>query len=214
MSLHDYHKKRKFDQTPEPTGTHKKNSGALTFVVQKHEASRLHYDFRLELNGVLKSWAVPKGPSMNPDDKRLAVIVEDHPMDYADFEGIIPKGNYGGGTVMVWDKGVYSPIAFVDRKKAEIILEEQLKKGHLTFVLLGVKLRGEFALVKTQGSEDNQWLLIKAHDEYATKKDVTKLDQSVLTNRSMDEIAKQAKSKNEIWISKQKHIEIKKARKA
>lgn len=214
MSLREYHKKRQFNKTPEPKGTEKQTTGALTFVVQKHVATRLHYDFRLELNGVLKSWAIPKGPSLNPDDKRLAVMVEDHPMDYENFEGIIPKGNYGGGTVMVWDRGVYSPIAFVDRKKAEIILEEQLAKGHLTFILLGEKLRGEFALVKTHGREENQWLLIKAHDEYTSKKDILNHDTSVLSNHSMDEIAKEAKMKNEVWHSKPKNLNLENAPKA
>lgn len=208
MSLRDYTKKRTFDKTPEPKGTKKQTSGALTFVVQKHAATRLHYDFRLEMTGVLKSWAIPKGPSLNPEDKRLAVMVEDHPIEYANFEGIIPKGNYGGGTVMVWDKGVYSPIAFVDRKKAEVILEEQLKKGHLTFVLLGEKLRGEFALVKTHGGEENAWLLIKAHDEYASKKDILKQNRSVIAHRSMDEIAKESKTKNDVWYSKSKKINL------
>lgn len=209
MSLREYHKKRIFHKTPEPKGTHQETTGPLTFVIQKHAASRLHYDFRLELSGVLKSWAIPKGPSLNPDEKRLAIMVEDHPIDYAQFEGIIPKGNYGAGTVMVWDKGVYTPIAFVDRKKAEVLLQEQLTKGHLTFIMLGEKLRGEFALVKTHRGEENAWLLIKANDEYASKNDILRKDHSVLTERSMEQIAKQAEKKNEVWFSKpQKRIVI------
>jgi bifunctional non-homologous end joining protein LigD len=203
MSLSAYRKKRTFQKTPEPKGKKRDTTGPLTFVIQKHHATRLHYDFRLELGGVLKSWAVPKGPSMNPDDKRLAVMVEDHPLDYATFEGIIPKGNYGGGTVMVWDRGVYTPIAFVDRKKAEAVLSAQLEKGHLTFMMLGEKLKGEFALVKTQGKEDNAWLLIKAGDEYAEKKDILQEDTSVLTGRSLDQIKKQAGEKD-VWHSKPK----------
>lgn len=201
MSLHVYRKKRSFDKTPEPEGKEATTAGPLTFVVQKHQASRLHYDFRLELDGVLKSWAVPKGPSLNPDDKRLAVMVEDHPLEYANFEGIIPKGQYGGGTVMVWDRGVYSPIAFVDRKKAEILLKEQLQKGHLTFLLLGEKLKGEFALVRTHNAEENAWLLIKAHDTYASKKDILQKDTSVSTKRTMEQIKKQATDKD-VWQSK------------
>ena len=121
MSLAQYKKKRAEDKTPEPFGG-KSSKGPLTFVIQRHEASRLHYDFRLELDGVLKSWAVPKGPSSNPEDKRLAMMVEDHPMDYANFEGIIPKGQYGGGTVMVWDRGVYMPYDSKDRETSEKIL--------------------------------------------------------------------------------------------
>lgn len=208
MSLTTYHKKRKFNKTPEPKGSQKEISGPLTFVVQKHEATHLHYDFRLELNGVLKSWAVPKGPSINPKDKRLAVMVEDHPIDYATFEGIIPKGNYGAGNVMVWDRGVYSPIAAVGREQAQVILEEQLKKGHLTFVLLGEKLQGEFVLVKTHGGEENAWLLIKANDEYASNKNILLEDKSVLTKRSMDEIEKQAVKKEEIWFSKPSKLDL------
>lgn len=189
MALTTYHKKRTFNKTPEPKGKNLISKGPLTFVVQKHNATRLHYDFRLELNGVLKSWAVPKGPSMNPNDKRLAVMVEDHPLDYANFEGTIPKGNYGAGTVMVWDNGVYSPYSAVKKEEAEKVLREQLKKGHITFVLLGKKLKGEFTLIKTKYSgSKNSWLLIKAHDEYSTQKDILKEDRSVLTNRTMGEI--------------------------
>jgi len=217
MSLSAYHKKRKFDKTPEPEGSEvpstssgKNNTGPLTFVIQKHVATRLHYDFRLELNGVLKSWAIPKGPSLNPDDKRMAVHVEDHPMDYANFEGIIPKGQYGGGTVMVWDKGVYHPLAFVDRKGAEKLLEEQYEKGDIKFVILGEKIKGEFALVRThkKDADEQTWLLIKKHDEYATKKDVTLKDKSVLTGRSMDEIAKQAEKKDEVWFSTPRDLNL------
>ncbi len=207
MSLSAYHKKRHFSKTPEPKGKSVSNSGPLTFVIQKHQASQLHYDFRLELNGVLKSWAVPKGPSLDPEDKRLAMMVEDHPMEYANFEGIIPKGNYGAGTVMVWDKGVYTPYEAKTRSDSEKVLKKQLKDGHLTFIMLGEKLKGEFALIKT-GLEENSWLLIKKGDEYATKKEILKLDSSVLSNRSMDEIKKQAVKKDEIWFSKPKDLSL------
>lgn len=214
MSLSTYNKKRKFSKTPEPKGAIINSTGPLTFVVQKHQASRLHYDFRLELDGVLKSWAVPKGPSLNPEDRHLAVMVEDHPLDYASFEGIIPKGNYGAGTVMVWDKGVYTPYGATERHEAEKILHEQLNKGHLTFVLLGEKLKGEFALVKTRGEEDNAWLLLKKGDEYASKVDVLKKDYSVNTDRSMSEIAKQAQKKKQVWVSKPNDIDLDEAPKA
>ncbi len=209
MSLASYRIKRTFAKTPEPPGGKLLKKGPLTFVVQKHQASRLHYDFRLELDGVLKSWAVPKGPSLNPDDKRLAMMVEDHPLEYAGFEGIIPKGNYGAGTVMVWDTGIYSPyLTSSNRKKAEKLLQEQLLKGHLTFVLLGEKLKGEFALVKIKSDEENAWLLIKANDEYASKDDVLKNDRSITTKRTMDEIAKESVKNKKIWISKHKGIDF------
>jgi bifunctional non-homologous end joining protein LigD len=167
MALTLYNKKRNFKETSEPAGkiTAKKT---FRFVVQRHDASRLHYDFRLELGGVLKSWAVPKGPSMNPADKRLAVMVEDHPVSYIHFEGNIPEGNYGAGTVQVWDKGFFIPV----NKDEEEISEKQaladLKKGELKFFLKGDKLAGGFVLVKFK--DDKNWLLIKHNDEYAVKK--------------------------------------------
>src|SRR6188474_2635950 len=153
MSLSLYNKKRKFSETPEPEGKEKSSAKGLRFVIQKHDASHLHYDFRLEMKGVLKSWAVPKGPSLNPDDKRLAMMVEDHPYDYRTFEGTIPAGNYGAGTVMVWDEGSYDAMGFDDKpaKEQEKILLAELKKGDLKIVLHGEKVKGAFALVKIKG---------------------------------------------------------------
>lgn len=167
MSLTLYKKKRNFKQTPEPKSKSTKSVSKLSFVIQRHKATRLHYDFRLEMNGVLKSWAVPKGPSMNPNDKRLAIMVEDHPYDYKDFEGIIPEGNYGAGIVEIWDKGFYSDTENSNKKVAEKKLLEELKTGTLKFTLYGKKLKGEFALVKMKNSEDNTWLLLKHKDEFA-----------------------------------------------
>ena len=167
MALTIYNKKRNFKNTPEPKGASGKKN-FFRFVVQRHDASRLHYDFRLELGGALKSWAVPKGPSMNSADRRLAVMVEDHPVSYINFEGVIPKGNYGAGTVEIWDKGVYFPI----NKDVEKISEREallaLKNGELKFFLKGDKLEGEFVLVRLK--DDKNWLLIKHRDEYAVNK--------------------------------------------
>ncbi|MGE0633536.1 MAG: DNA polymerase ligase N-terminal domain-containing protein, partial [Pseudobdellovibrionaceae bacterium] len=149
MSLRVYNSKRKFDQTPEPKGKiYKKGQGHLRFVVQMHSASRLHFDFRLEFGGVYRSWAVPKGPSLNPLDQRLAVFVEDHPIEYGSFEGIIPKGNYGAGTVMIWDEGTYVERGSEGREDSEAAMLKNFEKGHITFVLEGKKLNGEFALIK------------------------------------------------------------------
>lgn len=167
MALKDYHKKRKFDETSEPKGKTKKSKNKLIFVVQRHAATRLHYDFRLEMEGVLKSWAVPKGPSLDPKDKRLAMMVEDHPYDYKDFEGNIPEGNYGAGQVEVWDSGTYEPIEETTNSSDEKELLKELREGSLKFILHGKKLKGEFALVKMKNSEENAWLLIKHKDEYA-----------------------------------------------
>jgi bifunctional non-homologous end joining protein LigD len=169
MSLSKYKKKRNFSVSPEPTALIKKKTDALSFVVQRHKATRLHYDFRLEMDGVLKSWAVPKGPSMNPEDKRLAMMVEDHPYDYKDFKGVIPEG-YGAGIVEIWDNGKYTDIENDDKQVAEKKLKAGLKAGNLKFTLSGKKLKGEFALVKLKGKEDNAWLLIKHKDKFATEK--------------------------------------------
>ena len=189
MSLVKYKEKRTFNETPEPEGG-KPVKDSLRFVIQKHAASRLHYDFRLEMDGVLKSWAVPKGPSTDPSVKRLAMMVEDHPYDYSTFEGIIPEGNYGAGTVMVWDEGTYEPIEKVAGKAGqEKALLKELKKGSLKFILHGKKLRGEFALVKTHGMAENSWLLIKHRDAFAKETDITKQDKSVVSGKNLDKIA-------------------------
>lgn len=174
MALTKYNEKRNFKETSEPSGKLKKSESDLIFVIQRHKASHLHYDFRLELDGVLKSWAVPKGPSMNSKDKRLAMMVEDHPYDYKDFSGTIPEGNYGAGIVEIWDKGTYSDLENSDRKTAEKNLRAGLKAGNLKVTMFGKKLKGEFALVKLkakEGKDDNSWLLIKHHDKYAVDTD-------------------------------------------
>lgn len=167
MALKDYNAKRKFDETSEPKGKTKKSKDKLIFVIQRHAASRLHYDFRLEMEGVLKSWAVPKGPSLNPNDKRLAMEVEDHPYDYKDFEGNIPEGNYGAGQVEVWDTGTYESLDQNSKLSDEKELLKELKAGSLKFILHGKKLKGEFALVKMKNAENNAWLLIKHKDQFA-----------------------------------------------
>ena len=170
MALDTYKKKRNFSKTPEPKDkVEKKTKGDLRFSFQRHQASRLHYDLRLEMEGVLKSWAIPKGPSLNPKDKRLAVMTEDHPFDYIDFEGVIPAGNYGAGIVDVFDEGTYSAPGIKDRKKSEEELLKGLKEGNLKFELNGKKIKGVFALVKMQDEKDNAWLLIKKEDEHAVQ---------------------------------------------
>ena len=203
MALEKYEEKRSFEKTPEPKGG-KPLKNELRFVIQKHAASRLHYDFRLEMEGVLKSWAVPKGPSTDPDVKRLAMMVEDHPYDYRTFEGIIPKGQYGGGTVMVWDEGTYEPAedAEKDKKSNEKKLLHQLHKGRLKFVLKGKKLQGTFALVKAFNGGENSWLLMKLEDNYSSKSDILKKDKSVLTNKTLEQIT--ATSENIYGQSKEK----------
>lgn len=168
-SLKTYDEKRDFKQTAEPKGAKKKSAGKQhIFVIQRHHASRLHYDFRLEVDGVLKSWAVPKGPSMNPADKRLAMQVEDHPYDYKDFEGVIPEGNYGAGYVYVWDKGNYELLR-EDGSGFDKVANKEIREGDLKIRLKGRKVKGEFALVKMKNSDDNAWLLLKHKDDYAVK---------------------------------------------
>ena len=197
MSLTQYVKKRDFKKTAEPTAGKSADKDHLHFVIQKHDASRLHYDFRLEMGGVLKSWAVPKGPSTDPKTKRLAMMVEDHPFDYRNFEGIIPQGEYGGGTVIVWDEGTYEPIEEIKGKKAqEKYLLKELEAGSLKIKLHGQKLQGEFALVKTHGMAENSWLLIKHKDDFASAKDVTKLDKSVLSGKTIEVMEK---SGDKVW---------------
>lgn len=197
MSLKKYVAKRDFSKTTEPKSGKSSDRNKLHFVIQKHDASRLHYDFRLEMEGVLKSWAVPKGPSTDPKTKRLAMMVEDHPYNYKDFEGIIPQGEYGGGTVIVWDEGTYEPIETIKGKKAqEKYLLGQLKDGSLKIKLNGEKLHGEFALVKTHGMGENGWLLIKHKDDYASTKDITKEDKSVLSGKTIE---KMEKTSDKVW---------------
>jgi bifunctional non-homologous end joining protein LigD len=189
MPLEDYQRKRKFTETPEPAGRKWRSSRTRIFVVQKHDASRLHYDFRLAINGVLVSWAVPKGPSMNPAEKRLAVRTEDHPLEYAEFEGVIPAGQYGAGTVMVWDLGTYE-------SQDDISLEEQLARGKIDIVIEGEKLRGGFTLIEAgerlaYASKSERWLLIKQRDKYADSSwniESPRFDRSVLTGRTLTEI--------------------------
>ena len=189
MGLKKYAAKRRFDQTPEPPASAKKSSSKkLAFVVQEHHASRLHYDFRLELDGVLKSWAVPKGPSMNPHDRHLAIHVEDHPYEYRHFEGTIPEGNYGAGNVIIWDEGTYEP--YHDGRDDQATLRKEYKKGHLTFFLYGKKLKGEFALIKADHMGEDAWLLIKKGDEFASANDITQNDRSVVSGKRLDDVDK------------------------
>jgi len=189
--LDEYSAKRAFDATPEPTPALASGVGPLLFVVQRHSARRLHYDFRLECDGVLKSWAVPKGPSLDPAEKRLAVPTEDHPYDYASFEGVIPPGQYGAGEVIVWDCGVYTPDEkgehwYHDRKTCEQRVREGLERGKLSFTLRGEKLKGSFALVRT--SDGKSWLLIKHKDRFAAKAGAAARDRSVLSERAVEDL--------------------------
>ena len=162
-------------------------SEPLRFVVQKHEASRLHYDFRLELDGVLKSWAIPKGPSLDPADKRLAMMVDDHPFDYRDFEGMLPEG-YGAGTVMVWDEGAFVALNHTDRAGSEEAFRAGLERGQFTFIAAAQKLKGEFALIRFARAGETTWLLVKKRDSFASTDDVTEHDRSVRSGRNMEEI--------------------------
>ncbi|HEX3053092.1 MAG TPA: DNA polymerase ligase N-terminal domain-containing protein [Aggregatilineaceae bacterium] len=188
-SLQKYREKRNFDLTSEPSGQHPPTtSDQRRFVIQKHAASRLHYDFRIEIDGVLKSWAVPKGPSTNPSDKRLAMPTEDHPIEYLTFEGVIPEGEYGAGRMIVWDTGQYEYLK-------EGSLSQALQAGRIEIKLVGQKLQGGFALIRTgKPDEEERWLLIKIKDEWAdTEHDILKTaPQSVLSGRTIEEVGQQA----------------------
>jgi DNA ligase D-like protein (predicted 3'-phosphoesterase) len=190
----DYAAKRDFDRTPEPKGGSGRTSGKRPiFVIQEHDASTLHYDFRLEIDGALKSWAVPKGPSTDPREKRLAAPTEDHPLDYADFEGVIPEGEYGAGTVLVWDTGGYENISEKDGEP--INAAAALEKGHLSVRLFGKKLKGGYTLVRMGDDADADWLLIKMRDDDADarRNPVSTEPESVLSGRTIEEIGEEAK---------------------
>ena len=202
MPLEDYNNKRNFKETSEPQGKEKPSGTELKFVIQRHAASRLHYDFRLEMDGVLKSWAVPKGPSLNPADKRLAMMVEDHPYSYRTFEGSIPKGNYGAGEVEIWDEGTYEPIEKVKGKTDDLVMRAELHRQSLKFILHGKKLKGEFALVKIKNSkEENAWLLIKHKDKYAVDEDYD-AEEYTAKNSKVTAYLKEKSSKKKIDTSK------------
>lgn len=197
MTLDTYHQKRDFKKTPEPFGKKKATYPHLLYVIQKHAASHLHYDLRLQFNGVLKSWAIPKGPSLDPNTKRLAVEVEDHPIEYGTFEGIIPKGQYGGGTVMLWDKGEWEP--------QDDDPEKAFRAGNVTFLLKGKRLKGLWKLIRTNMGPKS-WLLLKLEDKYARDENeynVTEAEQrSIATNRTMDAIAGHKKISTKLKKSK------------
>jgi len=192
-SLDAYFAKRDFRRTGEPQGGEQAPSGQPIFVIQKHDASSLHYDFRLEVDGVLKSWAVPKGPSTNPSEKRLAVPTEDHPLEYADFEGVIAEGEYGAGTVLVWDAGPYRNLRAEKEDDGAASMEESLKQGKVEVWLEGEKLRGGYALVRTGKGDDARWILIKMRDDEAdARRNPTSTEpKSVLSGRTLEEIAEQ-----------------------
>jgi DNA ligase D-like protein (predicted 3'-phosphoesterase) len=192
--LSTYRGKRRFGRTPEPAGSKRARLGRARtgprFVIQKHDATSLHYDFRLEAGGVLKSWAVPKGPSTDPRDKRLAMPTEDHPVEYIDFEGVIPEGEYGAGPVIVWDTGTYRNLTMDGEE--EVPVEEAVERGHLTFWLEGRKLRGGYALTRVSKGKRPRWLLVKMDDDGADRrrKPVSSQPESVLSGRTIRDVAK------------------------
>jgi DNA ligase D-like protein (predicted 3'-phosphoesterase) len=185
----DYRSKRDFSRTPEPRGGRRERASKPVFVIQQHDATSLHYDFRIEVDGVLKSWAVPKGPSTNPRERRLAVPTEDHPLEYQDFEGVIPEGEYGAGTVLVWDRGPYENVTESDGDRVPI--DRALRNGHAVVRLHGSKLRGDYLLQRTSSGADEKWLLIKTDDDAADarRNPVSTEPESVLSGRTMSEVA-------------------------
>lgn len=201
--LADYEKKRNFNRTPEPDGREDKLNWAKerpVFVIQKHDASNLHYDFRIEVDGVLKSWAVPKGPSTDPSERRFAAPTEDHPLDYADFEGVIPEDDYGGGTVLIWDRGSYTNLKEEEGDEEEAkSVAEQIEDGHVTIRLKGRKLTGGYALIRTESGDEARWLLIKMDDEDADarRNPMSTEPDSVKSGRNLEEIQAQEGNPNE-----------------
>ncbi len=195
MNLADYARKRKFERTPEPAPASTAPAGRLRFVVHKHAARALHYDLRLELDGVLKSWSVPKGPSLDPAEKRLAVMVEDHPLEYQDFEGVIPEGNYGAGSVIIWDRGVYRHPSTIRAEESGVLLRNELRKGHLRLLLAGEKLRGEFDLVRI-GNRGSSWLLMKKKDEEAGTRRILQENRSVASRKTLTDMLEEAPHKS------------------
>lgn len=194
-SLREYERKRDRRRTPEPSGRtrrSRKKTQAPCFVVQQHDATTMHYDFRLEAGGVLKSWAVPKGPSLNPNDKRLAMPTEDHPLEYAEFEGTIPEEQYGAGPVIVWDTGTYRNLT--ESGGAEVPVEDAVEKGHVKVWLDGEKLTGGFALTRLGKGKRPRWILVKINDEKADRrrKPVKTQPESVLSGRTVDELSEEA----------------------
>ena len=188
-TLQTYRKKRDFKRTPEPKGKKNPPRTQPVFVIQKHDASRLHYDFRIEIEGVLKSWAVPKGPSTNPREKRLAVETEDHPLEYADFEGIIPQGEYGAGTVLIWDIGTYHNLK--EKNGEEVLMSSCFDSGHITIWLEGRKLKGGYALTRFKKDTKNQWLLVKMDDKEADplRNPVATEMKSAVSGKTLEEIS-------------------------
>jgi DNA ligase D-like protein (predicted 3'-phosphoesterase) len=197
--LQEYRKKRDFDRTSEPFGARQtKKKTEPVFVIQKHDASKLHYDFRIEVDGVLKSWAVPKGPSTDPQEKRLAVQTEDHPLEYAEFEGIIPEGEYGAGTVVIWDAGTYENISEgSDDKKVSI--SEALENGVASVELQGKKLKGAYSLIRMGKKDSDQWLLVKKADKEADarRKPTSTQPESVASGRTLDEVEEEEEPEGE-----------------
>ena len=187
--LESYRSKRDFDKTNEPKGKiDKKKREEAIFVIQQHDASSMHYDFRLEIDGVLKSWAIPKGPSTNPHDKHLAIETEDHPIEYAEFEGVIPEGQYGAGPVLIWDTGTYEDLKEMQGK--DISMADMYKNGKIEVFLRGTKLEGAYALIKTKGMGENKWLFFKMNDEYAdsSKNIIKSRPESVKSGKTIDSL--------------------------
>lgn len=189
-NLKEYKNKRNFNNTTEPKGKKIKRNDVLIFVIQKHDATNLHYDFRIEVDGVLKSWAIPKGPSTNPSQRRLAMPTEDHPFEYKDFEGVLSKNNYGAGEVIIWDRGTYYNL----KENNSPTIKESLEKGHVTIFLEGEKLKGGYALIRTSKGKDERWILVKMKDDYAdARRNPTSTEnKSVISGKTIDDLKEES----------------------